>query len=182
MTTDRWPPAVTVALGCGLLLARPLLWSVPGLPPVAVLVLTFGALGLVGAFWPLAPGGHTRGSGGAGVLLVGVGAFAVARLVGGGEPVATATARVVVLSSLAAVAEEAFFRRLVFAALARHGEAVAVVGSAAVFAVCHVTVYGSWVLPIDLAAGMLLGWQRAASGGWRVPAVTHVVANVLAVS
>jgi hypothetical protein len=37
------------------------------------------------------------------------------------------------------------------------------------------------VLPIDLAAGLVLSWQRWASGSWRVPAVTHVLANVLVV-
>jgi hypothetical protein len=38
-----------------------------------------------------------------------------------------------------------------------------------------------WALPIDLAAGAVLGWQRWATGSWAVPAVTHVVANLLMV-
>jgi membrane protease YdiL (CAAX protease family) len=50
-----------------------------------------------------------------------------------------------------------------------------------VFAAVHVTVWGWAVLPLDLAAGLVLGWQRWASGGWSVPAATHVAANVLAV-
>jgi membrane protease YdiL (CAAX protease family) len=54
-------------------------------------------------------------------------------------------------------------------------------GSAALFAIAHVTVYGWWVLPLDLAAGLVLAWQRWASGSWAVPAVTHVVANLLVV-
>jgi membrane protease YdiL (CAAX protease family) len=37
------------------------------------------------------------------------------------------------------------------------------------------------VLPLDLAAGLLLGWQRQATGSWAVPAATHVVANLLVV-
>jgi hypothetical protein len=37
------------------------------------------------------------------------------------------------------------------------------------------------VLPLDLAAGLLLGWQRATTGSWAAPAVTHVVANLLVV-
>lgn len=49
------------------------------------------------------------------------------------------------------------------------------------FAVVHVTVYGAWVLPLDLAAGLVLSWQRWATGSWGVPAVTHVVANLLVV-
>jgi hypothetical protein len=43
-----------------------------------------------------------------------------------------------------------------------------------------VTVWGAGVLPLDLAAGLLLSWQRAASGRWAVPAATHTVANLLA--
>ena len=61
------------------------------------------------------------------------------------------------------------------------GVALAVGGSAVLFAIAHVTVYGWWVLPIDLAAGLVLGWQRWASGTWAVPAVTHVFANLLVV-
>ncbi len=57
---------------------------------------------------------------------------------------------------------------------------MAVVGTAAAFAVVHVTVWGWWVLPLDLAAGLLLSWQRAATGRWSVPAATHVLANSLA--
>ena len=42
-------------------------------------------------------------------------------------------------------------------------------------------VAGPWVLPLDLAAGPVLGGQRWASGSWPVPALTHVVANLLVV-
>ena len=50
------------------------------------------------------------------------------------------------LNTLAAVAEEAFFRRLVYGALLRAaGAAWAVTGSAVLFAVVHVTIYGTWV-------------------------------------
>ena len=49
------------------------------------------------------------------------------------------------------------------------------------FALVHLTVYGAWVLPIDLAAGLVLGWQRWATGSWRAPAVTHAFANLLVV-
>jgi membrane protease YdiL (CAAX protease family) len=118
----------------------------------------------------------------AAVLAVGVLAFAVGRFGGGGHAPGPFSGRLVVLSVLAAVAEEAFFRRLTYAAIERvHGPVVAVVGSAALFALVHVTVYGWWVLPLDLAAGLLLSWQRWASGRWTVPAATHVLANVLVV-
>ena len=79
------------------------------------------------------------------------------------------------------MAEEAFFRRLVYGALLAAGPVAAVVGSAVLFAAVHVTVYGVWVLPLDLAAGLLFGWQRQATGSWTVPAVTHAAANLLVV-
>jgi hypothetical protein len=34
-------------------------------------------------------------------------------------------------------------------------------------------------MPLDITAGLLLSWQRAASGSWRIPAVTHALANVM---
>jgi membrane protease YdiL (CAAX protease family) len=87
----------------------------------------------------------------------------------------------VALNALAAVAEEAFFRRYLYGLVAASSSpAVAVGVTAALFAVVHVTVWGWWVLPLDLAAGLILSWQRAATGRWSVPAVTHVLANTLA--
>ena len=87
----------------------------------------------------------------------------------------------IALNALAAVAEEAFFRRYLYGLMATwSGPGVAVVATAAVFAVVHVTVWGWWVLPLDLAAGLVLSWQRAATGRWSVPAATHVLANTLA--
>ena len=99
----------------------------------------------------------------------------------GAVPVAPFILRSVALNSLAAVAEEAFFRRFAYGLAATRGPAFAVVGSAAIFAAVHVTVWGWAVLPLDLAAGLVLGWQRWATGGWAVPAATHVAANLLAV-
>ena len=116
------------------------------------------------------------------MLLLGVGAFALGRVLAAGSPAAPpATAFVVGINTLAAVAEEAFFRRLVYGALLAGGPTTALVGSAVLFAAVHVTVYGLWVLPLDLAAGLLLGWQRQATGSWAVPAVTHAIANLLVV-
>jgi membrane protease YdiL (CAAX protease family) len=113
------------------------------------------------------------------VLAIGIGAFLVGRILVVGSPPASATALAVGLNTLAAVAEEAFFRRLVYGALLASGPGAALVGSAVLFAAVHVTVYGLWVLPLDLAAGLIFGWQRQATGSWGVPAVTHVVANLL---
>ncbi|MEA2702777.1 MAG: hypothetical protein QOD63_722, partial [Actinomycetota bacterium] len=99
----------------------------------------------------------------------------------GGIPPAQWALRAVALATLAAVAEEAFYRRLAYGVAASAGPVVAVGVSAFAFALVHVTIWGWGVLPLDLAAGLLLGWQRWASGGWSVPAATHVAANLLAV-
>jgi membrane protease YdiL (CAAX protease family) len=167
---------LVVAAGCGALTARPLLIGVGGAGPAPVLTTLFLTLLLAGraSAPPLA--------GRAAVLAVGVGAFLVGRVLVAGSPAApTATAFLVGLNTLAAVAEEAFFRRLVYGALLAGGPGLALWGSAVLFAAVHVTVYGLWVLPLDFAAGLVLGWQRQATGSWAVPAVTHVVANLLVV-
>jgi CAAX prenyl protease-like protein len=170
-------PAIALA-GVLALLARPTLARLVD-HPTAALVVLFIALGLVGLCWPMAA--PVRRGPVAGALAVGVGAFAAGRLLGAGAVLTVPGAVVpVLLNTLAAVAEETFFRRLVYGLLEPQGTAVAVIGSAGAFALVHVTVWGVGVLPLDLAAGLLLSWQRAATGRWSVPAVTHVAANLLA--
>jgi membrane protease YdiL (CAAX protease family) len=96
-----------------------------------------------------------------------------------GPPVPTPWASTALpMSLLAAVAEEALFRRTLYSRLARFGVAVAIVGSAALFAAVHMPAYGLAALPVDLGAGLLFGWQRWASGTWIVPAGTHAAANL----
>ncbi|MGH2830004.1 MAG: CPBP family intramembrane glutamic endopeptidase, partial [Actinomycetota bacterium] len=85
----------------------------------------------------------------------------------------------IALSLGAAVAEEAYFRRLWYAGLARFGAAAAVAGAAVVFAAMHYPGYGFAAMPVDFGAGLLLGWQRWASGSWTISAVTHGLANLL---
>ncbi len=174
---------LAAAAGCAALTARPLLLDAVGAGPALVIGLLFAGLLLVAVLWPSSTCVPSRPSlpGGA-VLALGVGAFAAGRLLSAGTPPPIeATAFVVGLNTLAAVAEEAFFRRLVFGALLAGGPLAAVFGSAALFAAVHVTVYGAWVLPLDLAAGLLFGWQRYVTGSWVVPAATHAVANLLVV-
>ena len=77
--------------------------------------------------------------------------------------------------------EEAFFRRFLYGRLARWGAPLAIAVSAVAFAVIHVPAYGVAAFWVDLGAGLLLSWQRWASGTWTVPAATHVAANLLAV-
>jgi len=170
---------VASAAGCALLVARPLLLAATS-HPVAVLAGLFALLLVAGWAWPARALAPSRRANAAAVIAIGLAAFVLGRLAGGHSP-APFTPRILALSALAAVAEEAFFRRLVYGALASGGPALAVGGSALLFAVVHVTVYGAWVLPIDLAAGLVLSWQRWAGGSWTVPAVTHVLANLLVV-
>ena len=172
---------LAAAAGCAALTARPLLLGIAGAGPAPVLVTLFVVLLTVSVVWPGT--GHAQpGVRAVPVLALGVGAFAVGRLLAAGSPPpVTATAFIVGLNTLAAVAEEAFFRRLVYGALLAGGPVLAVGGSAILFAAVHVTVYGLWVLPLDLAAGLLLGWQRHVTGSWIVPAATHSVANLLVV-
>jgi membrane protease YdiL (CAAX protease family) len=173
---------LVVAGGCAVLTARPILLGVGGAGPAPVLVTLFMLLLAVSLLWPVPAEGQSPGRRALPVLGVGVLAFGLGRLLAGGPPAGPpATAFLVGLNTLAAVAEEAFFRRLVYGALLVSGPAVAVAGSAVLFAAVHVTVYGLWVLPLDLAAGLLLGWQRQSTGSWAVPAVTHAVANLLVV-
>lgn len=122
-----------------------------------------------------------------GALALGIGALLIAgrlpTLLGiglSGLVVRRAGAWAVTASALAAIAEELFFRRLVYGWLATWGPAVAIGGSAVLFAAVHVPVYGFAVIPIDAAAGLLLGWQRWMTRGWTASGVTHLVANLIA--
>jgi sodium transport system permease protein len=107
--------------------------------------------------------------------------FVLGRVLSAGHAPAPATGLIIALNTLAAIAEEALFRRTAYAALLPAGPAAAVVGSAVLFGLAHVTVYGWWAFPLDVAAGLVLGWQRWASGTWTAPAVTHALADLLVV-
>lgn len=171
-----------VGLGVVALLARP--WLLPAGAPHDGRVLLFAVLLVAGVAWPLRRPAAVEDDRRRLPILVplalGCAAFVGGRALLGLPPRPGDLAAVLILNALAAVAEEAFFRRLVYGVLVPYGTAAAVLGSAVLFAVAHVTVWGLWVLPLDLAAGLLLSWQRAASGRWTVPAATHVVANALA--
>jgi membrane protease YdiL (CAAX protease family) len=84
-----------------------------------------------------------------------------------------------IAGAVAAVSEELFFRRFLYGWLSRWGVPVALFGSAVAFAAVHIPMYGLSALPIDFGAGLILGWQRWATGSWTAPAVTHVIANLL---
>ena len=173
----KWVARITapaiVVVGCGALASRSSLAAATS-RPTAVLVLLFCGLLGAGAWLPVPRGTWSSSMRvdarvHATVALLGIVAFAAGRvLVGGRAPVALST-YAVVTSSLAAIAEEAFFRRLCFGLLRPAGPTFAIVGSSALFAIVHVATYGWWVLPLDMAAGLLLGWQRAATGLYGPP-------------
>jgi len=114
-------------------------------------------------------------------LVFGLGAVAVSASLAGAPVPLPWSAVALPLSLLAAVAEEALFRRLAYARLERFGAVVAIAGSALLFGLVHVPAYGLAALPVDVGAGLLFGWQRWASGTWTVPAGTHAFANALVV-
>jgi membrane protease YdiL (CAAX protease family) len=114
-------------------------------------------------------------------LLLGSGAVVCVRFFVSAPFPIRATFAGVVLSALAAVAEEGLFRGALFARLLPRGRAVAIVTSAAAFALLHVPFYGLGALPVDFGAGLLFAWQRSESGTWAVPAATHALANLVAV-
>jgi Type II CAAX prenyl endopeptidase Rce1-like len=170
--------SLIVVLGCVLLLARLRVLALPGEPRALILAAIFGAVAVASVLVRV-PADQARlpRSVVLGVGLTGVGAAAVAA----GRPVAfPATTWAIPLALLAAVAEEALLRRVLYARLEPAGIAVAIGATAALFALLHVPLYGWAAFPVDLGAGLLLSWQRWASGTWTVPAATHAAANLLA--
>jgi membrane protease YdiL (CAAX protease family) len=177
------PPAwLVMAGGLVFLLARPALGGVAFAVPllaVGYLVLLAGALAVrrnQGSPQAWAPLGWKA------PLLLGLVGVAGAAVVGGPAADRRVGGVAVGLALGAAVAEEALFRRVLYERLLRFGVVAAVVGSAGVFALVHLPAYGVAAMPVDLGAALLLSWQRYASGRWTVPAVTHAVANLLAVT
>ena len=142
---------------------------------------------MVGAAAMLVPvaGAAPAGASGTGrswwVAVVGIGTLAFAAVRATALPINTAAGGWTVgAAAIAAVAEEAFFRKLAYGWLERWGgPLVAVCGAALLFGAVHVPFYGWSAFPIDLGAGVLLGWQRWATKGWAAPAATHVAANLL---
>jgi membrane protease YdiL (CAAX protease family) len=149
---------------------------------LALLYVSIAAAALLPALLPalrpaLRPGeatGHVATALGLGLTAV----FVAWRTAGPTAPIALAPAALP-LSVAAAIAEEALFRRLVYAHLRRWGVPAAIGGAAVFFALAHVPAYGLAAFPVDLGAGLLFGWQRWAAGTWTVPAATHAAANLL---
>jgi membrane protease YdiL (CAAX protease family) len=163
--------------GTGLLLFRP--FAIGGSGTLAVLTATYVAI--LTASLPVPMERDERRAPVPIVLGIGLAAFALGSLVVGPRPPAPVASAAWAMNALAGVAEEAFFRRFLYGRLARWSVPVAIGVSAMTFALIHVPAYGVAALWVDLGAGLLLSWQRWASGTWTVPAATHVAANLLAV-
>ena len=185
-STGSWTAGAVVIGGLAFLVGR---LAIGGLP-FTVPLLAVGYLALAGVALAVGEEGAGRTDRAAGrgplggrvPLVVGLVGVVGAAIVGGPVADRRVGGVAVGLALLAAVAEEALFRRVLYDRLLRFGVVVAVAGSAGLFALVHLPAYGLAAMPVDFGAALLLGWQRYASGRWTVPAVTHAVANLLAVT
>jgi membrane protease YdiL (CAAX protease family) len=173
---------VVVIGGLAFLLGRPGLHGLAfGLPLLILGYLALGGAALaVRERRPTGPEGAPLGWGT--TLGIGVAAVLAAGVVAGPFPDRRVGMLAGGITVVAAVAEEALFRRVLYDRLLRFGVVAAVGGTAVVFALVHLPAYGVAAMPVDLGAALLLSWQRYASGRWTVPAVTHAIANLLAVT
>jgi hypothetical protein len=172
-TVERRARAIPAAIACGCVALAARSTSAFALAPT----IAVGVVGLAGAVRKTHAEQPSRARI-ATVTLIGVAAISMVRLIA--PPLHTSfTGIAFVVNVVAAVAEEAFFRRFVYGWLAARSQSLAIVGAAALFAIIHIPIWGIGVLPIDFAAGLLLGWQRREAGTWLLPAVTHIFANVI---
>ncbi len=171
--------ALPVLVGIGMLLLRLRILQTGDATRVALLAVVFVTILVTSLLVPVPR--DTARLQPALVTIVGLTGVGLAALAGGRPIAAPLGSTALPLAILAAVAEEALFRRAAYGWLERSGPVIAVLGSALLFALVHVPLYGVAALPVDLGAGLLLSWQRWASGTWTVPAATHTAANVLAV-
>jgi hypothetical protein len=174
--------AAVVGAGLGFLLLRPAAQTLPGGWSVALLAAGYLAMWATAARVALPAGpAAARPARAWTVLAVGLATVLLARALAGPAPPLRHDRVAVLFGLLAAVAEEALLRRVLYGWLAARGAALAVAGSALVFALFHLPAYGAAAFPVDLGAGLLLSWQRWASGRWTVPAATHAAANLVVV-
>jgi membrane protease YdiL (CAAX protease family) len=179
----RWRDDVLVvtfiAGGCALLASRTLMAPTSGSARIVVAAVPLTAILIGSLLVPSQRGPATLSP--VAAAAVGISALSGAALVAGTPVPLAIRAWALPLSFLAAIAEEALFRKVAYGWLERWGPFVAVVGSAALFAVIHLPLYGIAVLPVDLGAGLVFGWQRWVTGSWETPAATHAAANLVAI-
>jgi membrane protease YdiL (CAAX protease family) len=172
-------PGAVVLAGIAILVTRPFVVAGPA-SRTALFAVSYLAIGLAAVVVRVEPASEPRLAPAA-VLAIGLAAVGVSAAAAGSPVPVPWGPTALPLSLLAAVAEEALFRRAAYGRLERFGAPVAVVASAVLFALVHLPAYGIAALPVDLGAGLLLSWQRWASGTWTVPAATHAAANIVAV-
>ena len=151
--------------------------AVRSLAPVSIVATALvGVLGLI--VWR--PAARARVDALRWLAVVGAGCamFAATLALGAGRAPERLTVSLAA-AAIAAIAEEAFFRRAMYGFFERAGAAVAIAVTALLFGLIHAPIYGWTIVPLDIAAGIVLGWQRWASGTWTAPAVTHLVANLV---
>jgi membrane protease YdiL (CAAX protease family) len=175
-----WETAAVAAGGAGLLVAR-LAFSSAGSAEILALFALYLGLGAVSVVVTVERDAKSSAPSLGSAVFIGLAAVVLMTAFPASWPHLTAGSTAVALAVVAAVAEEAFFRRLLYGRLLPHGAAVAVAASALLFALVHVPAYGMAAFPVDLGAGLLLSWQRWASGDWKVPAATHAALNLVGV-
>ena len=153
--------------------------AIRSIAPISIvataLVGAVGVIGLRSADVLPAKGERARWIG---VVIAGSALFA-ASLAFGDAAIPARTWVAVTAVSVAAIDEEAFFRGAMFTRLAHRGPVIAIGVTSLLFGLIHVPVYGFSILPLDIAAGAVLGWQRHATGSWSAPAATHLAANLV---
>ena len=181
----RWDLAVAIGFGVALFAVRPYTLLNPYSAPLALAAI-YGAMYAV-SIGPSVPRTVEASMRLSRALLLGFAAIAVARIVIRTHIPPDSRPIAIGLALAAAVAEEAYFRRVLYGVVegdvppggsVRTG--IAIVASASVFALIHYPDYGAAALPLDFGAGLLFAWQRWATGSWVTPAATHAFANLLA--
>jgi membrane protease YdiL (CAAX protease family) len=183
----RWRGATRSALCLAGIAAAAALRSALGAPDTAasmpagvVFAIALLAVALAAGWRPARPSSAAVALGAAGG-----GALVAAWLVAHGGPgiqVAPVNAGLALWTpvvTLVAVSEEVALRGALFDTVRSWcGDGGALVATTLLFAAMHVPLYGIGSLPLDLAAGMLLGGLRIVSGGVLAPAVAHVIADL----
>ena len=141
---------VLVGLGAAALVLRTRLAVLPSTDRVVALAAIFGAILVASLLAPVAPGRRRLHPGI--VLIAGLAAVGGAALAAGRPVPIPFGAWALPLSLLAAVAEEALFRRAAYGALEPAGPVVAIGLTALLFALIHIPLYGVAAFPVDLGA------------------------------
>ncbi len=85
----------------------------------------------------------------------------------------------VAATTLVATGEELVLRGTLWRwAAAAGGDAAALIATSILFALIHIPIYGTAVVPLDFGVGLLFGGLRLWFGGPAAPAAAHVLADL----